>query len=56
MASGVDYCGPVKMGHKDFCLATLEIFMKYCPGGSYIVIKITPRVPGGRTLLAVGHK
>ena len=26
MAAGVNYCGPVKMIHKGFCLATLEKF------------------------------
>ena len=32
-AAGVDYCGPVKKGHKGFCLATLEKLMKDWPGG-----------------------
>ena len=27
-AAGVDYCGPVKTSHKDFCLAKLEKLMK----------------------------
>ena len=30
--------------------------MKYWPGGSYLVMKITPIVPGGRPLLAIGYK
>ena len=30
--------------------------MKYWPGGSYIVMKSTSRVPGGRPLLAIGYK
>ena len=30
--------------------------MKYWPVGSYLVMKITPRFPGGRTLLDVGYK
>ena len=45
-AAGVDYCGPVKTSHKGFCLATLEKSIKYCPGGSYLVLKSTPRFPG----------
>ena len=39
-----------------FCLDTLEKLIKYCPGGSYLVMKITPRVPGGRPLLAIGYR
>ena len=30
--------------------------MKEWPGGSYLVINITPVVPGGRTLVAIGYK
>ena len=44
----------MKTGHKDFCLATLENLMKDWPGGSYLVMKITPRVPGGRPLMDIG--
>ena len=29
MSDGVDYCGPVKMSHKGFCLATFKNLMKY---------------------------
>ena len=39
-----------------FCLFTLENLMKYWLGGSYLVMKSTPRVPGGRSLLAIGYK
>ena len=56
MAEGVDYCGPVKTIHKGFCLATLENFMKDWPGGSYLVMKITPRIPGGIPLMDIGYK
>ena len=45
-AAGVNYCGPVKTSHKGFCLPTLEKLMKDCPGGSYLVLKSTPRFPG----------
>ena len=55
-SAGVDYCGPVKTGHKGFCLATLEKLMKDWPGGSYLVLKSTPRVPGEIPLLAIGYK
>ena len=56
MAEGVDYCRLVKTSHKVFCQATLEKLMKYWPGGSYLVMGSTPRVPGGRPLLAIGYK
>ena len=56
MAAGVDYCGPVNTSHKGFCLAMLENLMKDWPGGSYLVMRITPRVPVGRPLLAIGYK
>ena len=55
-AAGVDYCGLVKTIHKGFCLAMLEKFMKDWPGGSYLVLKSTPRVPGEIPLLAIGYK
>ena len=44
------------MIHKGFCLATLENLMKDWPGGSYLVMKSIPIVPGGRPLLAIGYK
>ena len=56
MAAGVYYCGPLKKIHKVFCLATLEMLMKDEPVGSYLFMKITPRVPGGRPLLSIGYK
>ena len=56
MNSGVDYFGPVNMSHKGFCLATLENLMNDCPGGSYLVMKSYPIVPGGRPLLPIGYK
>ena len=36
-------------------LATLEKLMKDCPGGSHLVIKITPRVPDDRPLMDIGY-
>ena len=56
MAAVVDYCGPTKTSHKGFCLATLNFLMKYWPGGSYHVMKSTPRVPVGIPLLSIGYK
>ena len=54
MDSGVNYCRPAKTIHKGFYLDTLEKLMEYFPGGSYLVMKITPRVTGGRPLLYIG--
>ena len=56
MAAGFNYCGPVKTSHKGFFLATFEKLMKDFRGRSYIVMKSTPRFPGGRPLLAIGYK
>ena len=55
MASGVDDCGRVKTIHKGFCLDTLEKLMKDWPGGSYLVMKSTPRVPSEIPLLVIGY-
>ena len=56
MAAGVDYCGLAKKIHKGFCIATLENETKNFPGGSYLVMKSTPRVTGGIPLLTIGYK
>ena len=37
-------------------LAKLEKLMKDWPGGSYLVLKSTPRFPGEPPLLAIGYK
>ena len=39
-----------------FCLGILEKLMKDCPGGSYLVMNINQRVPGGRPLTSIGYK
>ena len=54
MAEGLDYCGPVKTIHKGFCQAKLEKLMNNFLGGSYIVMKSTPRVPVDRPLISIG--
>ena len=56
MDTRVDYCGPVKMNHKGFCLAMLEKLTKYWPGGSYLVMNSAPIFPGGIPLLSIGCK
>ena len=54
MAEGVDYCGAAKTIHRGFGIDTLENLMKDWLGGSYFVMKSTPRVPGDRPLMAIG--
>ena len=56
MAAVVNYFGLVKKIHKGFCLTILEKLIKDWPGGSYLVMKSTPRFPCGRPLLAIGYK
>ena len=55
-ATGVNYCGLAKTSHKGFYLAMLEKLIKDWPGGSYLVMKSTPRFIGERPLLAIGYK
>ena len=56
MDEEVNYCSPVEMSHKGFCLATFEKLVKYFSGGSYLVMNVTARVPSNRALLAIGYK
>ena len=54
MAEGLDYCGPVKTIPKGFCQAKLEKLTNDFLGGSYLVMKSTPRVPVDRPLISIG--
>ena len=36
----------MKISHKVFCLAKLELLTKECPVGYHIIMKIYPRVTG----------
>ena len=56
ISEGVHYCGPVNMIHKCFCIYKLEKITKDWYGGSYLVMKSTPKVPGDRPLMAIGYK
>ena len=53
---GVDLIGMVKTNTKGFCKATIEGLTKDWPGGSYIVLRSKPMVPGERPLIAIGYK
>ena len=52
---GVDLIGMVQTNTKGFCKATIEGLTKDWPGGSYIVSRSKPMVPGERQLLAIGY-
>ena len=39
-----------------FCKETIEKLTKNWPGGSYLVLRSKPMVPGGRPLIATGYK
>ena len=54
MADGVGYCEQAKTTHKGFCLSMLEKLIKYFPGGSHKVMKITTRDPVHIPLMAMG--
>ena len=56
MTKGGDYCGLAKISQKAFCISTLENLTKYFLLGSYHVMKISPRGPGGISLMAIGYK
>ena len=53
---GVDLIGMVSTNTKVFFKATIEVLTKDYPGGSYIVLRINPMVPGERRLLAICYK
>ena len=52
---GVNLISMVKKNTKGFCKAKIEGSAKDWPGGSYIVLRSKPMVPGERPLLAIGH-
>ena len=39
-----------------FCKDNIEKLTKGCPGGSYLVLRSKPMVPGGRPLIDIGYK
>ena len=54
-AEGIEYYGLAKISHKGFCLTKVNQLVKDWPGGSYLVLKSTTRVPGGRPLMEIGY-
>ena len=56
MELGAELIGMVKTNTKGFCKDTIEKLTKNWPGGSYLVLRSKPMVPGGRPLIAIGYK
>ena len=56
MKIGAELIGMVKTNTKGFCKDTIEKLTKKWPGGSYLVLRSKPMVPGGRLLIAIGYK
>ena len=46
VSTGVDLIGKVKINTKVFCKATIEGLSKGWSGGSYILLRSKPMVPG----------
>ena len=51
----IDLIGMVKNNTNGFCKATIEGSIKDWPGGSCILLRSKPMVPGERPLLAIGY-
>ena len=56
MELGVQLIGMVKTNTKGFCKDTIEKLTKYWPGGSYLLLRSKPVVPGGRPLISIVYK
>ena len=56
MELGAELIGMVKTNTKGFCKEIIEKLTKNWPGGSYLVLRSKPMVPGGRPLIAIGYK
>ena len=56
MELGAELIGTVKTNTKGFCKDTIEKLTKNWPGGSYLVLRSKPMLPGGRPLIAIGYK
>ena len=47
--------GVVKTNTKGFCKEIISNITKYWPGGSYLMLRRNPMVPGDRHLIAIGY-
>ena len=53
---GAELIGMVKTNTKGFCNETIEKLTKDWPGGSYLLLRSKPMVPGGRPLIDISYK
>ena len=56
MELGAGLIGMVNTNTKGFCKETIEKLTKDWPGGSYLVLRSKPMIPGGRPLIDIGYK
>ena len=56
MEIGAGLIGMVKTNTKVFCKETIEKLTKDWPGGSYLMLRSKPMVPGDRPLISIGYK
>ena len=56
MNVGADMFGMVKTNTKVLCKDTIYKITKYCPGGSYLLLKRKCVVPRDRFLISIGYK
>ena len=54
MEIGAELIGMVKTNIKRFCKETIEKLKKDWPGGSYLVLRSKPMVPGYNPLIDIG--
>ena len=55
MEIGAELIGMVKTNTKGFCKETIEKLTKDWPGGSYLVLRSKPMVPGYRLIISIGY-
>ena len=56
MEIGAEFIGMVNANNKGFFKETIEKLTKYWPGGSYLLLRSKPMVPGGSLSVSIGYK
>ena len=56
MEVGAELIGMLKTNNKGLCKETIEKLTKDWPGGSYLVLRSKPMVPGYKPLISIGYK
>ena len=56
MNVGAYMCGMFKTNTKGLCKYIIDNMINYCPGGSYLALKIKSVVPGDRPLIYISYK